>query len=128
MAAHDDFRAHEAAAGVLDHGKGFGEDLVHGRSQFRVVLDGGEAGLPVGGLLTQGIIGERLKRSLDLIHLGDERAKPFDLAVVLGPDDFFYEPTQHDFLTNSSSNVREEGGGVKGFRGWRTSCKATALP
>jgi hypothetical protein len=54
MAADNDFRAAETAAGVFDHGECFREDFIQGPGQFGVVGDGGEFGLPIGGLLTEG--------------------------------------------------------------------------
>ena len=57
MAAHDDILAAQAAAGVLHHGKGFGENLAERRLQFDVVLDGRAARLPFGGLLAQRVVG-----------------------------------------------------------------------
>jgi hypothetical protein len=42
MATHDDVAAHQPAAGVLDCGEGFGQQVIERCSQSSVILDGGE--------------------------------------------------------------------------------------
>ena len=83
MPAHDDILAAQAAAGVLHHRKGFGQNLVELGREFGLVLDLRKLRLPVGGLLAQVVVGQLLQAGLDLVDAGNERAKLFDFAVVL---------------------------------------------
>ena len=83
MPAHGDVRAAHAAAGVLHHGEGLGQDGLHGARQLGVVLDGGELGLPRGGFVAQDLLRLRLKGGLQLVDLLHERPQALQLAFVL---------------------------------------------
>jgi hypothetical protein len=91
VAANGDFRfaVVQAPARVLNDGERFRQDFVQPFREFILVLNFGKIRLPIGGLLAQVVIGERLKTSLDFVDFGDQRAQSFDFAVVFLPDDFF---------------------------------------
>ena len=72
MLADDDLRAAEPPAGVLDHGKGLGQDLIQPAGQLLVVLNLGKLLLPGGGLLAQSIVGSLLQLGLE----GVDAARP----------------------------------------------------
>ena len=107
--ADDDFLAHEPATGVLHDRKRFGENFIQAGREFLVVGDLRKTRFPLGGLLAQGIVRERLQRRLDLVDLVDQRAHLFDLPVVLGADDFFYDESEHDSLLNQSRELTGTG-------------------
>jgi hypothetical protein len=95
MPAHNDVLAAEPPAGVLHHREGLGQNLVERFFQLLVVLDGRATRLPFGGLLAQRIGGQRLESRFDLVDLRDHRPEPFDLAVILRPDDFLDDDSDH---------------------------------
>ena len=85
----------EAAAGVLHHGEGLGQDFVQPAGQRRVVLDLGKLRLPGGGLLAQDVVGQLLQLGFDRVDLRDQRPQPLDLAVVLRPDELLNDKPNH---------------------------------
>jgi hypothetical protein len=85
----------QAAAGVLYDGERFGENFVQHGGQLSLVLDWRQARLPVSGLLAEIIVGKAAQAGLNLVDFGNERAQPFDFAVVLRTDDFFENEPNH---------------------------------
>ena len=91
MAAHHDFDAEQSATGVFDHRKRFGHDFSQGVGQLLIILDGGDAGLPLGGFLAQGFIGQGLEAGLDFVDFGNKRPQALHFAVIFRADDFLYD-------------------------------------
>ena len=107
----------QPAAGVLDDGERLGQDLLERRGEFRFVVDRREALLPLGGLLAQRLVRQRLQLLLDLVDALDHRAELLHFAVVLGADDLPDEVAQHFFcLRNRLDNLRDARNSVKGFQ------------
>ena len=82
MFADDDFDAAEAAAGIFDHGVGFGQDFVQPDGQFLRVLDLRQLGLPLRGFLAQNLLGLRLQGRFVLVDLLDQRPQLLYVALV----------------------------------------------
>ena len=76
---------HQAAAGVFDHGEGFGQNFVQLQRQFGVVLDLGKFGLPSGGFGAQVVVGQLLQSGFQLVDLLDARPEFLHFAVVARP-------------------------------------------
>ena len=96
VVADRELHADHAAGGALHDGEGLGEDLVEALLEKVGILNLGELGLPGGGLLTEGLVGERLEGLLDLVDLGDKREHPAHLALVLRADEFLKDPGKHE--------------------------------
>jgi hypothetical protein len=103
MVADDDFPSAESAAGVFDDGVGLGKDFLEGGGQLDVVLDPGKAGLPIGGFLSENVVGDLLEAGFELVDVINERSEPADLAVVLRADKFFENQSNHSEYSGNKS-------------------------
>ena len=77
-----------APAGFADDGEGFDEQIVE---RFAV----GDALAELDGLGAELLVGQRLDLRLERADLGDQRAEPLDLTLVLRADDFGEDLTEH---------------------------------
>ena len=93
--AHRDVGAAHAAAGILHHGERLGQDGLQFARQFGVVLDGGELGLPRGGLVAEHLLGLGLQRGLELVDALHQRPEALQFALVLRAEDFFENKSEH---------------------------------
>ena len=83
-----------AAARFADDGKGFGQKIVD-RRRVSVIAGGGHPGAELDGLRPQLLVGERLHRGFERVDFGNDRPKPFQLTLVLSPNDLDEEGLQH---------------------------------
>ena len=88
MVADDGGRAAEAAGGVLDHGERFGEEGVEG-------LALGEAGLELGGLAFDGIVGQALVLQFVGVDLFDQRGALAEESPVMAASEKFEDTEKH---------------------------------
>ena len=115
MTAHDDLLAAQSPAGVLHRGESFGQDFIQRGGQFGVVFDFAKPFLPGRGFFAQGLGRLRLERRFNLVDLRNERPQPADFPVVLRPDNFSDDKTNHSNLKKSWGKLREEPRSVKGI-------------
>ena len=89
-----------------DAGEGLDEDVVEGGAL-------GELFLEFGGLGPQLVVRQGLDAGFELVDGDDDRADLFQVAVVLGPEDFTDEPLVH-FLFINRTAPESQFGGVSG--------------
>ena len=99
MFTHDDvgFAVGQAAAGIFDHGKRFGQNFLQRGGEFVFVLDFGQLRLPIGGFLTEFVVGKLLQSGFKVVDLLDARPEFLHFAVVARPEQFFNEPNHDNF-------------------------------
>ena len=88
MVADDGGRTAEAAGRVLDDGKGFGEEGVEG-------LAFGEAGLELGGLAFDGVVGQALVLQFVGVDLFDQRGALAEESPVMAASEKFEDTEKH---------------------------------
>jgi len=77
--------------GLLDRGKGFGEDVIQ-----RFAL--GDTLFELLGLALQFVIGEIVVCRIDFVDLLDDRADAFDVPFMLGTEYFGQKPLNHNYI------------------------------
>ncbi|OPZ82302.1 MAG: hypothetical protein BWY77_00236 [bacterium ADurb.Bin431] len=82
LAPHQPFLADQAAAGLLDHAVGFGEDVIQGFAGIEPVLE-------LMGLGLEFVIAEFFVLGGEGVDLIDDRVEAPDLLLIAGPADQF---------------------------------------